>query len=296
MRAKRTMADITRLLAADETKSTNSGGTSKQYYNFWNAAEGSVTVFRPLPDRDEDNPFNWVEKRTIKLRFGGMVNSDQNTEGDVLVNIPSPETHGDKCPIATAIKPLWSGNDAEKEIARQAWRKPTYIVGGFVQSSPFAEANVPENPIRLLPMNKQVFTGYKQGLMNGDYDELPWEPGPGGRALRIIKGRQGNYASYTAVWSGKSQDLTQAEKDAIAKFGLPDLKVELGPRLTPEQIALIAELWQDWLQGKPFDCARYGSFCRAFAMKASEAAQPTESSQTTDDVLAQIKKGAPKAA
>jgi hypothetical protein len=297
MRQKRTMADIARLLAADENKSASGGLSSKQYYPFYKAPAGSVIVFRPVPDRNPDNPFCWVEKRVIKLRFPGMIRSDQDTDGAVLVNIPCPETHGDKCPIAQAIKPLWSGTEREQEIAKQAYRKPSFIVGGFVQSSPFVEPQVPENPIRYLEMSKQVFANFKAGLVNSDYEDLPWDTESGGRAFRIIVTQQGPYKNYsTSMWAGRTSELSQAEKAALEKYGLPDLAAELGPRLTPEQIALMPELYADWLVGRPFDSAKYGSFARAFPLKEPGAASgpsagppPSEASvQATQSTVARL--------
>jgi len=287
------MSEIAALLAAEtQAKATQA---NKQYFPFWNAAMNTTTLIRIVPDRDEDNPFAWVEKRTIRMTFGGMIHSDYNTDSDVTVTVPCPETHGLVCPITQAIRKFWNGSEEEKALARQLYRKPSFIIGAFVVSTPFAETNVPENPIRLLALNKSIFGNVKTGIMDADFEDAPWCP-DGGRDFKIVKTPQGQWANYaTSAFSYKARKWSDAERAAVEKWGLPNLAAELGPVPSAEQIAAMSDLYADWMAGRPFDNAKFGGFFRAYTGNtngggggagAAAASEPAPSHGSSDAVAA----------
>lgn len=302
---KRTMAEITALLAAEKTKSSSTG--NKQSYPFWNMPDNSTVLIRMVPDLDEDNPYCWVEKRQIRMTFTGMLHSDFNTDGDVVVSLVCPETFGIRCPITDAIRAFWNGNADEVAIAKSLYRKPSFIVGAFIVSSPFAETTVPENPIRTLSLNRSVFENVKSGLSNAEFEDLPWDTGDGGRDFKIVKTKPSQYASYsTSAFAYKARGLNEKELAAIEQYGLPDLRKELGPIPGHEYIEAMRALYRDWMAGAPFDNAKYGQFFKAFPVNNSGggaamattprrggtgsggAAVSPEAQQQADDVLAKV--------
>jgi hypothetical protein len=61
-----------RLQAAESKQSGQSQGGDNQIYPHWNIDEGSSAVIRFLPDGDSKNTFFWVERAMIKLPFAGI--------------------------------------------------------------------------------------------------------------------------------------------------------------------------------------------------------------------------------
>lgn len=318
VRQKRTMTDLARLLAREEQSKTTSGSNAA-YVNFWNLPANSTMLIRFVVDRDEDNPWPWVERRTMRFPFCGMINSDHDTTDQVWVPVPSLESWGEKCPVAQHIRKekWWDGSEEVRNIARTYYRKPSWIMGGFIVSSPMTETNPPINPIRLFALNKQLHgvieKAVAEAVREGDYDDQPWNLDDSGRCFRLTRELQGGqYGNYTSSkFAPRPSGLTAEQQAAIDQFGLPDLAKELGEKPSSEAVELMLPLMQDSLEGLPFDNKRYGAFFRAFrgGNSASGAAAPApvsprpssgpsaeEVERDTETLLATLNVKKPKAA
>lgn len=253
-----------------ENNSNNkkSGGGDNASFPFWNMKTGETSAIRFLPDGDMDNPFFWVERQVIKLPFDGVVGGEYPTNKEVQVTVPCLDMFdGRACPIIAATKHLWDEgktDPAALQIARTYYKKRSYIFQGFVVNSPLDE-EAPENPIRRFVINKSIYDLIYESLLQPNFESLPTDY-EGGRDFSIKKSQKGDWANYgTSSWSYSTRSLDEAERAAIDKFGLFDLKEAKGAEPTAEGEAAIKAMFEDSFAGKPFDHDAYGSFYRPYS-------------------------------
>jgi len=129
---------------------------------------GSTATIRFLPDADPNNTFFWVGKENIKLKFQGVV-GDHDKE--ITISVPCVEMWGDTCPILAEVRPWWK-DPSRETLARQYWKKKSYLFEGFVVNSPFEEKETPQNPIRRFIINPSIFDIIKNSLMNADMEDM----------------------------------------------------------------------------------------------------------------------------
>lgn len=279
MRKMPSMAQINALLTSESKTAPAVRNGRSANFPFWNAPIGTTTVVRILPDHDAENPFPWVEKRSIRLPFQGVVNSDYPTNNAVTVTVPCVETWGRKCPVTEAIRPLWKGSEEEKNLARKYYRKPSFIYSVLVVSSPFVEEDAPDSPVRIVALNKGVHENVLQGLSQPDFEEVPWDFFQG-RDFKIVKAQQGQWANYSkSGFAFKPRALSDAEIAAIETHGLRNLADELGVEPDAETTAQIAQMYRESLAGEPFDAARYPNF-RAYADRSAGFSQQVATAAT----------------
>ena len=85
-----TLAEIRAKLQASSQQNTGSStGGDNAIYPHWNAAEGTTTTVRFLPDGDNSNMFFWVERAMIRLPFSGV----KGQPGSKPVIVPVSYTH-----------------------------------------------------------------------------------------------------------------------------------------------------------------------------------------------------------
>ena len=265
------LAEIQAKLLAQANKNSGERTTASTGDNasfpFWNIPENTSASIRFLPDGDSENVFFWVERQIIKLPFQGVVGKDDRP---VEVQVPCVDMFGDTCPIRTAITPWWK-DESKKDLARVYYKKKSYLFQGFVVNSPFEEENTPENPIRRFVINPSIFEIIKNSLMNPEMEDLPIDF-DGGRDFKLTKTKKGEYANYgTSQWSFKTRSLSDAERGAIDKHGLWNLKEFLGNRPDADGIAMIKAMFEDSLAGNPFDMESYGKVYRPFGMRGGAA-------------------------
>lgn len=292
------LAEIQAKLLAQSQKnterSTQSSGGDNASYPFWNVSENSSATIRFLPDADPDNTFFWVERQIIKLPFQGVVGRDDKP---VEVQVPCVDMFGDVCPITAHIRPWWK-DDSKKDLARVYYKKKSFLFQGFVVNSPFEEQNVPENPIRRFVINPSIYEIIKNSLMNPEMEDMPTDY-VGGRDFKLTKTKKGEYANYsTSAWSLKTRSLSEAELTAIEQFGLFNLKDFLGARPDKNGIEMIKAMFQDSLDGNPFDMAAYGQVYRPFGMKnaSTQLTAPVGNASSQEDAPWEAPKAAAPAA
>lgn len=254
-------------LAAKNSKSRGNNSTQATGDNasfpFWNIPEDTSATVRFLPDGDPDNIYFWVNREVIRLPFEGVVGGDYPTDRKATVTVPCVDMFGMPCPIIAATRPWWKDPSTEA-LARTYWKKKSYIFQGFVVNSPLEEQNVPENPIRRFVINPMLFEIIEKSLISPDMEDSPTDY-VGGRDFKIAKTRKGEWANYgTSAWSFKVRSLNEAERDAIDRFGLFDLKQFLGRRPDADEMDAIKAMFEASVNGEPFDTASFGKYYRAY--------------------------------
>jgi hypothetical protein len=258
------MSQVARAMA-DERPSTGTP-LSKLLYPFYLAGFGSTTLVRFLPDRDSENALPWIETHTIRLPFGGIVNSEHDSNNDTVCMVPAMSTWGHKDKITESLKPLWNGNEDDRALAKIYYRKISYLMPALIVSSSITEKTEPESPLRLLKLGKQLHDTVKAGLMGAEFE---WSPFgfEHGRDFKIIKTQQGTFANYsTSSFSFKERALSKIEREAVAKFGLLNLADFAGIEPDADVQAMIWEMFRASKEGAPFDNALWGNNFRAFEL------------------------------
>jgi hypothetical protein len=276
-----TLDEIRAKLLAQNTKADGNGqrnGGDNSVFPFWNAAEGSTTQIRYLPDGDTTNTFFWVEKLVIKMPFQGVKGEHDR---EVIVPVPCMEMYGETCPVLAETRPWWK-DDSLQAMARKYWKKKSYIFQGFVTNSSLEEKEVPENLIRRFVINPSIFEIIKGSLMDPEMEDLPTDF-IAGRDFNLKKTTKGGYANYsTSNWSMKTRGLSPVEQAAIDEHGLFDLKEFLPKKPTPEALEAIKEMFQASVNDEAFDTARWGQFFRANGSYAEANKTPSTSTSSGD--------------
>lgn len=260
-----TMDEIREEMSRDKRSSTAS--LNRVYVPFYQLPTGASLSFRFVEDVDSST-LPWVEVDEILLTFPGIINSDRNTDNEVGVRVPSLTTWGEVDPIQRTLD--WKSTDPVEMARRKAlYRKRSYLWSGFLVSAPITERDVPENPIRLLKLGKQVQDCVQQGLMAAEFENAPWDT-EHGRDFRLAKTQQGQYANYSSSsFSYRERPLSEKERQAIAKFGLWDLSAVAGAKPDAETQALIWTMYEASQAGEPFDNAAWGHKFRAWEARGS---------------------------
>ncbi len=248
----------------DQTTNRKTGGGDNASFPFWNTPVGQTTTGRFVQDADPTNPYFWVKREVIKLPFSGVLGGDFPTEKDVTVTVPCVDMFGMACPIIAHTRPWWNESDEKKEIARIYYKKRSWIFSGFVVNSPIVEEETPENPLRRWVINKSIYDIIYEALLDEEMVDMPTDVN-GGRDFSIKKTQKGEWANYSSSkFSMNPRALSEAERAAIDKFGLHNLKDALGAVPTADAIDAIKAMFFDSLAGNPFDMASYGQFYRPY--------------------------------
>ena len=253
-----TLAEIRAKLQASSQQNTGSGnGGDNAIYPHWNAAEGTTTSVRFLPDADPNNTFFWIERAMIKLPFAG-VKGETNSK-PVTVQVPCMEMWGETCPVLTEVRP-WFKDKSLEDMGRKYWKKKSYLFQGFVVDGKLQEDKTPENPIRRFIIGSQIFNIVKNALMDSEIEELPTDY-VRGLDFKIAKTSKGGYADYsTSTWARRERALSEAEQAAITQHGLHDLKSFLPKKPGEVELRIIKEMFEASVDGEAYDGDRWGQY------------------------------------
>lgn len=287
-KGKTIMASLAEIRAKLQASNSQNGGNSSKtdnaIYAHWNAAEGTTTTIRFLPDADPNNTFFWIERAMIKLPFAG-VKGEANSK-PVTVQVPCMEMWGETCPILTEVRP-WFKDKSLEELGRKYWKKRSYLFQGFVVDSKIQEDNVPENPIRRFIIGSQIFNIVKNALMDSEIEELPTDS-VRGLDFKIAKTAKGGYADYsTSTWARRERALSETEKAAIDQYGLFDLKSFLPKKPGEVELKVMKEMFEASVDGDAFDMERWGQYFKPAGMGGSGTATGESASTTTASTKAQ---------
>ena len=263
------LEELRNRLREEQEKTKNSGNPDKSNYPFWNITEGDFSTIRFLPDGDDQSEFFWVNQFMIRLPFAGIRGKSTKP---VTVKVPCMQMYGETCPVMEEIKPLWK---TDEDTARIYYKKKSHIFHGFVRKDGSKEEGSPENPIRKLVLNSKLFNIVHSGLLDVEMEDIPTDYVKG-TDFNIYKTKTGQWADYTTSrWARKTSALTEAEAEAIEKFGLPKLSSYLPKKPTAEALAVIMEMFADSMSGEAYDLEKYGDFYRPFGVEGDSAATPT---------------------
>ena len=273
------LAEIRAKLQAQETARTgnNSNGGDNAIYPHWNIQEGETSTIRFLPDANPNNTFFWVERAMIRLPFQGI--ADQSDSKTVMVQVPCMEMWEPtgSCPILAEVRP-WFKDSSLEDMGRKYWKKKSYLFQGFVRDNPLDEES-PANPIRRFIMGPQLFNIIKASLMDPDMEELPTDYNAG-LDFRVVKTSKGGYADYsTSNWARKESALTEDEQAAVEKNGLFDLNDFLPKKPSETELSIIKQMFEDSVDGKPYDTAKYGNYYRPAGVAAPSGSNPAPTQQ-----------------
>jgi len=265
-----TLQEIRAKLQASSQNNNGSSGGDNQIYPHWNAAEGTTTTVRFLPDADPNNTFFWIERAMIKLPFAG-VKGETNSK-PVQVQVPCMEMWGETCPILTEVRP-WFKDKSLEDMGRKYWKKKSYLFQGFVTDSKLQEdGKIPENPIRRFIIGSQIFNIVKNALMDSEIEELPTDY-VRGLDFKITKTSKGGYADYsTSNWARRERALSEEENSAIKQYGLFDLKSFLPKKPGEVELKVMKEMFEASVDGEAFDMERWGQYFKPAGMGGSGAA------------------------
>lgn len=270
------LAEIRAKLQAQENKSSgNTGGGDNGIYAHWNIPEGTTARVRFLPDANSKNTFFWVERLMIKLPFAGV--KGQVDSKPTFVQVPCVEMWGEACPVLAEVR-TWFKDKSLEEMGRKYWKKKSYLFQGFIRENPLNDDKAIDNPIRRFIISPQIFNLVKNALMDPELENLPTDY-EGGLDFNIKKTSKGGYADYnTSTWARKESALTQAERDAIEKFGLYNLADFLPKKPNEQELKVIKEMFEASVNGEPFDMDKWGAYFKPAGMMNTAA-----SSRPSDD-------------
>lgn len=260
------------LIRETEEKKNGTGRTfsgDNAAYRFWEIPENTTALVRNLPDKDENNPWFWCERMTIKLPFiAGTVGGDSPSDKPVEITVPCVKMFGDVCPIIAETKSWWKGDEEKVRLARKYYKKSTFIAQGFVVTSPFEEASLPENPIRRFTYGNELIEKLKAGMADPEMESFPTDY-MNGSDFKIRKTKKGEHNNYgTSEWSRRSRPLTEAELAAIEKYGLFNLADFRGKRPEKDAVEAIKAMFHASLRDDPYDFASFGNYFRPYGSGA----------------------------
>lgn len=248
-------------------------------YPQWDIPMSSFVRMRFVHDPNPQSTFFYREKAMIKLPFAGIKGVSESQE--LTVQVPCMEMYGPKehCPVLAEVR-TWFKDAALEELGKRYWKKRTYIAQGFVRESPLKEENVPENPIRRFIISPQVQPLLLAVYKDPEIEELPTDFNRGLDFFFRKEPKAGSkWADYSSSgWARKESSLTEAELEAIEKYGISDLSEFLPKKPGPDELRVIKEMFEASVDGQLYDPDRWGEF---YGPKKKEEREDGESTTPT---------------
>ena len=279
------LAEIRAKLASQENRlGNNQSGGDNAVYAHWQAAEGTTSRLRFLPDSDTKNDFFWVERNMIRLPFNG-IKGDVNSKPQ-LVQVPCIEMwEPNACPILAEVR-TWFKDSSLEDMGRKYWKKRSYIFQGFVTENPLGDDKTPENPIRRFIIGPQIFQIIKAALMDPDMEELPTDY-TAGVDFRLNKTSKGGYADYsTSNWARRDRPLSDAEMNAVNTHGLFNFTDFLPKKPDETAIKVMKEMFEASVDGEAYDPDRWSNYFRPSGMQA-RTGDPTKAASPNATAVSQ---------
>ena len=137
----------------------------------------------------------------------------------------SPQTFGDRDPIAEARYKLYRGNDAEKAQAAIIYRSEKWLVNAYIVNDPVTPDN--NGKVMLLRYGKQlhkVIESAIDGEDAGDLGARVFDLGSDGVNLKIIVEKQGDFPTYVSskfAFPSEIPGMTEEKAEGIYKEAQP---------------------------------------------------------------------------
>jgi hypothetical protein len=211
------------LKAAFAQKTTgNENNSSSRYFRFWSAPEDSTSIFRFLPDADENNPMGFLVENVIHELW---VNGEKK-------RIPCLKMYGESsCPCCTHSAELYAkakeceaagdlvGKAKWEAEGKKFYKKVSYIGQGIVIESPVEHDQ--EQLVKLVDFGPQIYKIIQASFQSGDLEKEPYDFFEGYH-FRFKKTKSGENNSYTT--SSFAPKQSALSEDVIAGIELLDLK------------------------------------------------------------------------
>jgi hypothetical protein len=254
----------------------------KATFPFWNLKVGGFSNVRLLPFDDDVSASFWTEKKMIPMEFIDPNDDSKllRIQAPCMEMYDAGERCPILAPVRQLYKDAkekegegdTTGAKRCKKAAGKHWIKFAAYYQGFVNKAGFTEEeeDIPENPIRVFPFRKQIHKVISESLEDDsiDFDMIPtgeWEPEDikalmadeldDETAQMVLEHTNGynfvvrskkidEWANYSSSsWDLQKQaPLTDEQLDAIAKYGLHNLRDRLPTKPTEEQIEVYLEM------------------------------------------------------
>jgi hypothetical protein len=239
------------------------GGSNNIWFRYRNLDFNQSCTIRFLPSAPDNMAGQfWLPKKIIRLKFSDPVNVGQ----DVNIAVPVMQMYtGGKTsedPILGQVTRLYEQADAlskkgetEKSNQVRAIASAHYIRGEaiaqcFVVHPGFKEENdPPENPVRLIELNKQIINVIRAKIETDNpelkLDAFPCHAKKGYNfIIKKTKTGDGKYAKWDdgTGFSSKVSPWTEDQKAQAEKFGLWDLTAFLPNRPGDDEYKMLAEI------------------------------------------------------
>jgi len=203
---------LEQLKAAFSKKSTSSEGNTgfwDKFYPFYKMDTDAIAEWRFFPDLNEDNPLGFM----VENKYHELVINGQKKR------IACLKMYGEACPCCELSQKHY--NEGDTAMGKKYWRKIDYIGQGVVVSSPFEyPIKADENPVRLVSIGPKLYKKIEAGIVTGDLDAMPYDFQEGYN-FRIIKSKQGEYASYdNSEFRRKATPVDAAILDRVELYDL----------------------------------------------------------------------------
>jgi hypothetical protein len=262
--------------ATSQTKTKTRGDGAS--FQIGEIPDNTTTVIRILPDGDTNNVWPWVERQVCKLVFEGQIGGEYATDETVEVTVPCIDMYNapgakSTCPIIIGTRHLWADKTDEAAIAlaRQYYKKRSFLYQGFVVSTALEEEELPENPIRRFNIYTSIHNKIKSFVTDTDFEDSPTDYLLG-RDFKIKKDKAvgATWPDYGgSSWGMKVRALNEEENIAIQQHGLFNLSDFIGVKPDADGVAMIKAMFEDSFAGKPYDFESYGAVYRAYKIKGS---------------------------
>ena len=213
MDKKEQYARLKAALGKRNSSNENSGFWDK-FYPFYKMDYDEVSIFRFLPDLDEENPLGFVvENKYHELQINGKKK-----------RIGCSQMYGESCACCEASQKYYNDLGDEK-MGKAFWRKVDYVAQGDIVHSAFEyPIKADENPVRLISLGPKLFKKVETAILSGDFDVPPYDISEG-YDFRIMKTRQGEYAAYdNSEFARKSTAVSEERLARIQLFNLKDFR------------------------------------------------------------------------
>jgi hypothetical protein len=245
---------------------------SNVFYRYQNMDFGASTTVRYLPHSgqkltgDKFDDF-WLPKKVIRIRFTNPVKEGS----EVSLTIPvmqmyiGGKTENDS--ILSQVKELYEQAKSEENKGREEsakkiranasyhWMRGEALAQGFVVRPGFIEQNIPENPIRIFDLKKQIMNVMKAKVNDENPDTMleSW-PVHGKSGYNFIikktKTADGQYPSYErSEFSPRPSPLDATQIEALKTYDLFTLESFLPSRPTDDEYKLLTEIVKQSIQG-----------------------------------------------
>ena len=251
------------LKAQRENQSTKSAASPFFRYKQMDAGQSTTVRFLPAGPGLAPGLNFLVEKRIVRLRFADP--NDEKNEISLSFRPMYVKTADD--PVMSQVQAIYKEADAEEKVGHDArakqlrstasrhWVKPEFFAQGFVVRPGMKEDNIPENPIRIFELSKQLVNKIRTAINSDDPDTmLAGSPEHGTKGTPFIIKKtmtgDGKWPSYTESGFGnKPSALSEDQKAAIVKYNLFNL-TEFLPKIPDEdEYELLAEIMAQSLAG-----------------------------------------------